>query len=116
MTEDHCKKWFHFAPYLILCKAGKVTFRTDNVEHLPMNKQTIHEFLQTLLAFHDQIQRAGSQFYDKKIVESFQFSGLVKAGGFHSPQTFAEVLDILRSAIVTGKSQAQLGLACRVYS
>ena len=109
VTVDHCKKWFHFAPYLILCKGGKVTFRTDNVEHLPMNKETIHEFQQTLLALHRQIQRAGSQFYDKKIVESFQFSGLVKAGGFHSPQTFAEVLDILRSAIVAAKAKNNVG-------
>ena len=109
VTEEFCKKWFHFAPCLILCKGGKVTFRTDNVEHLPMNKETIHEFQQTLLALHRQIQRAGSQFYDKKIVESFHFSGLVKAGGFHSPQTFAEVLDILRSAIVAAKAKHNVG-------
>ena len=40
---------------------------------------------------------------------SFQSSGLVKKGGFHSPQTYQDVLNILRSAIVAAKAKHNVG-------
>ena len=109
VTEDFCEKRFDYAPYIVLCSGGQVIFRTNNVENLPKNKATIHKYRQTLLALHGQIQQMGNQFYEKLIVESFQSSGLVKAGGFHSPQTYQDVLNILRSAIVAAKAKHNLG-------
>ena len=109
VTEEFCEKLFDFAPYLTLFQGGQVVFSTDNVKPLPMNNATIVEFQQTLLALHHRIQRLGSQFYDNKIVKSFQTSGLVKTGGFHSPQTYGEVLNILRSGTVRAKAKHNLG-------
>ena len=40
---------------------------------------------------------------------SFQSSILVKKGGFHSPETYQDVLNILRSAIVAAKAKRNLG-------
>ena len=74
-----------------------------------MSKETIHEFQQTLLALWGQIHQIGNDFYERLLVASFQSSGLVKKGGFHSPQTYQDVLNILRSAIVAAKAKGNLG-------
>ena len=108
MTEEFCAKRFDFAPYVTCCQGGQVIFSTDNVKPLPMNKETTHEYQQTLLAFHAGIQRLGRQFYEKKIVERFQNSGLVKCG-VHSPQNFQEVLNVLRSGTVRAKAKQNFG-------
>jgi len=108
MTEDFCEERFNFAPYVTCRQGGKVIFSTDNVKPLPMNKETKHEYQQTLLAFHGEIQRLGRQFYEKKIVERFQNSGLVKCG-VHSPQNYQEVLNVLRSGTVRAKAKQNFG-------
>ena len=108
ITSEFCEKRFDFAPYVTCCQGGQVTFSTDNVKPLPMNKETTHEYQQTLLAFHGGIQRLGRQFYEKKIVERFQNSGLVKCG-VHSPQTYQEVLNVLRSGTVRAKAKQNFG-------
>ena len=108
MTEEFCAKRFDFAPYVTCCQGGQVIFSTDNVKPLPMNKETIHEYQQTLLAFHGGIQRHGRQFYEKKIVERFQNSGLAKCG-VHSPQNYQEVLNVLRSGTVRAKAKQNFG-------